>query len=1742
MPATATPRRLPKSPPFAGWLLAATLGCLLFAPSLAFADITGNAFRDFDASGSRGALEPGIGGVVVNAFGGAGTAVGNSPQTTASDGTFTLTGLPTGPLRLELTLPTDDSLAFLFPGAAGSTTVIFTADGTSPEIGFSNPAQYCQADPLAASACFVSGDPLPVGSAAGALDALVSWPISRTGNTIPPDEVALASEVGTLWGLAWARSREVLYASATLRRHSGLGPLSTGGVYAIDMSNPATPVVSTFLTLSNTGLDPRTEEGSTLPTDPSADSLDVLAFAATAKRGLGDLEISEDESTLYVVNLNTRSLVEIDIAGASEGTATPIGDPGCAAATDARPFGLKVIDGEVFVGVVCSAESTGNRSDLTAYVRRLSGGAFTNFFGPIALDYPRTNAFNATAGDIDWQAWTDTFMTTDPPPGFDGADVNSVYPQPILSDIEFDSTDGSMILSFLDRQGLQTGALTLTPDGTTRVQTISAGDILHVCRNGAGAFALEDAGTCDGQGSGTTAGDGPGGGEYYDQDRFSNHKETILGGLSHYAGAASILATLFDPFAFRSAGTSFFDNSDGSLISSFEIFGTDQVGTFGKAAGLGDVELLCAPAPIEIGNRVWCDAPMAGDMPNGIQDPPGASGVIDTPLSGVTLSLSCNGGTVTGTTMTAADGSYLFNDSNVTGGIPPGATCTVSLDTSQGALGTCTDPTFANAGSAADPGQDLRDSDGTDLDMDGTLEATIQVGGPGANDHRLDFGLRIPPIPLLTATKTDIVQVDGDFDGQLDGGDTLRYTVVITNSGDADATATTFTSSVDAATSLVVASVTTSQGTVTTGNTAGDTTVAVDIGTLAMGGATVTITYDVILDNPAPVGLDEILCQGTVDASNHPTVSTDDPDVANSTDPTATPVDAEPMLAATKVDTLLVDDGDARVDPGDTVRYTVVISNAGDQDAGGVEFSSLVDNLTSLVVGSVTTSQGTVTTGNTGGDSSVAVDVGTLAGAGGSVTITFDVTVDAPLPANASELTCQGSVTAGGGISLPTDDPDDATGSADPTLTPLDPGEDFGDAPDSYGTTLAANGPNHRIVTGFRLGSLEDAEPDGQDSADALGDDGDSQGDDEDGVDIVGGMPGACTSGNQLMVNLTNEAGLATAFLDGWIDWNGNGSFDHPAEHLFGGTSAALGPASGTFPLTYSAPCDATPQAVTFARFRLSSAGSLLPTGSAAVADGEVEDFSLQIKGVDFGDAPDTYATTGSGGASHTIVPGFSLGSANDTEPDGQPTSDALGDDSDADGDDEDGVAFAGGMAMAAACSNGNGLTVTLDNAAGLGTAFLDAWIDWNRNDVFDDPAEHLFGGTSAALTTGANSLTYDVPCTAVAGTSYARFRLSSAGGLAPGGGPAADGEVEDYTFLLKGLDYGDAPDPTYPVLLASDGGRHVVQPTGNPTLGTTVDTEPDGQPSATHDGDDLAGSPDDEDGVQLPASLLPGKAATFDLTGGATGGLVDAWIDWNRDGDWLDAGEQIATGLAVAAGATIPLVVGVPADAAAGSTCARFRISTAGGLAPTGLAADGEVEDYQVLLGEAQPAIGASKEVTSVERLSPTSFRVVYQVGIENFGNVTLQEVQATVDLATAFADAVGFTAEAPLSADFTVNGAFDGSGDTALLVTGNTLAPGSIGFIELAVIVEPGPNPGPYLCSTLVSGESVDGQAVEDMSHNGDDADPDGNQDPSDNQDPTPVELTIAVLEIPTLSQWGLLLMALGLACLAARRLRLG
>ena len=64
--------------------------------------------------------------------------------------------------------------------------------------------------------------------------------------------------------------------------------------------------------------------------------------------------------------------------------------------------------------------------------------------------------------------------------------------------------------------------------------------------------------------------------------------------------------------------------------------------------------------------------------------------------------------------------------------------------------------------------------------------------------------------------------------------------------------------------------------------------------------------------------------------------------------------------------------------------------------------------------------------------------------------------------------------------------------------------------------------------------------------------------------------------------------------------------------------------------------------------------------------------------------------------------------------------------------------------------------------------------------------------------------------------------------------------------------------------------------------------------------------------------------------TNGANNGYLNAWFDFNADGDFDDAGEQIATNVAGTSGSSINVPITIPASAPPGvATYARFRYST---------------------------------------------------------------------------------------------------------------------------------------------------------------------------------------------------------------------
>jgi hypothetical protein len=233
---------------------------------------------------------------------------------------------------------------------------------------------------------------------------------------------------------------------------------------------------------------------------------------------------------------------------------------------------------------------------------------------------------------------------------------------------------------------------------------------------------------------------------------------------------------------------------------------------------------------------------------------------------------------------------------------------------------------------------------------------------------------------------------------------------------------------------------------------------------------------------------------------------------------------------------------------------------------------------------------------------------------------------------------------------------------------------------------------------------------------------------------------------------------------------------------------------------------------------------------------------------------------------------------------------------------------------------------------------------------------------------------------------------------------------LEDRVLLAS--DFGDAPAP-YPVTQAHNGARHEVS---GPRLGDTIDSEADGANSSLASGDGA-----DEDGVVFGA-VNAGRtdaSVVVKLRNAALGGRVDAWVDFNGNGSWSDPGEKIIDSAAVTNNTDRRFTFSVPANAIIGTSYARVRVSTAGGLTPTGAAPDGEVEDHRVVISLASPvlttpAAAARIDVTSNYRVtfqwSEIPQAVGYEIWVRSHNYQAQDEFHRTIVTGTSYTPNVDF------------------------------------------------------------------------------------------------------------------------------------
>lgn len=732
-------------------------------------DLGGTIFRDGNANGVLEATDIGLDGVkhgpiVVYAYDDSNTVVVTS--TVSITGTYNFPALfdTYSDIRLEFGgLP--DYLQIGYSGSNnGTATQFFQAGTCSADLIVLNPAQYCQEAASIGITCFVNG------AADSDIDSFVTFEYAadgiatKLGGTAPnPVKLAEADETGSVWGVAYQRGTSVSYASAVIARHIGLGPQGTGGIYQIDGNG----VVTDYIDLNgvnaanggiiSTGTLLRTGSSDyTLPAGGSdGSSVDLDAWDAVGKRSLGDIDIAEDDRTLWVVNLFERTLVSVDVSAPTAGAVNQyaLTDPGCVNG-EFRPWALKMHDGLGYVGMVCDASgASATRANLHAYVVTFDPEAPASSFTTVLdfpLDYARANAGD-NGKDAEFHGWIDAWSdipghnTFSQPDGYAFNHWNGAswsFPQPMLTDLEF-SGSGALILGFADRAGFQGGYANVRPlsgDTAAVFSVDAAGDILYACETATG-FAIEGSAACP-LGVGQT--------EYFPNEYYGTlHDETHLGSLALLPGSRTVVSANFDPVeagfqnGIFSQGMHWYDVTDGSLTQSYQMVDGTITGVRTKAIGLGDMELQCELAPLEIGNRVWIDTD--GD---GVQD----ANEMGLPDIAVQLWLDPDGvpgsgdETLVDTVTTGPDGEYYFS-------AEPNSTYYMSIDPTQAALDTLTTTTSDydgdSAHSASGLSTDIHDNDGVDDPSTGLVIIQTTTGAAGNNDYTLDFGFTGEPTAIV---------------------------------------------------------------------------------------------------------------------------------------------------------------------------------------------------------------------------------------------------------------------------------------------------------------------------------------------------------------------------------------------------------------------------------------------------------------------------------------------------------------------------------------------------------------------------------------------------------------------------------------------------------------------------------------------------------------------------------------------------------------------------------------------------------------------------------------------------------------------------------------------------------------------------------------------------------------------------------------------------------------------------------
>ncbi|MCO5258846.1 MAG: GEVED domain-containing protein [Crocinitomicaceae bacterium] len=155
-----------------------------------------------------------------------------------------------------------------------------------------------------------------------------------------------------------------------------------------------------------------------------------------------------------------------------------------------------------------------------------------------------------------------------------------------------------------------------------------------------------------------------------------------------------------------------------------------------------------------------------------------------------------------------------------------------------------------------------------------------------------------------------------------------------------------------------------------------------------------------------------------------------------------------------------------------------------------------------------------------------------------------------------------------------------------------------------------------------------------------------------------------------------------------------------------------------------------------------------------------------------------------------------------------------------------------------------------------------------------------------------------------------------------------------------------------------------------------------------------------------LSTNLTKGQSYTINVIGqigSSYGSLyendkISVWIDYNNNGSFTDAGEQIGVETVTSAGYTGQFNFTVPSSATTGTVKMRVRIDyvTSGSISPCGTTQYGEVEDYRVKIQASTSGIENVELSAITLSPNPTDDMVMINMG-NTYNNVSIRVIDIT-------------------------------------------------------------------------------------------------------------------------------------------------